>query len=385
MSNEQLKPFLTALRSGDVGLMRSLLRANPGMLTYHLSGRTWLHRAAERDDLPMATMLVEEGIDINSTPATVTPLDSALREPAGHVARWMITNGARIEPGNGHRASSLCTAAGNSTAEVVQLLLDRGADVNYVYGDPPQNALSRATARGDKEIISLLWAQGAELPPIPPVRPGDLEDEVVDYMRRRFAFVFAQTFRPIVLSDAPVAVHLAPADDECPFHLLFTTGMSAAPMTIASGEMTWQFAELLMRLPSTWPVAPDAILEKENYWPVEWLLRAAHFPHFGFPWLGGHTATVDFDNSEGDHGSAYPFVWALLIADWDRVGPIRRSSGDEVHVYTVIPLFPEERDLVKANGVSELLRRLDLIGGTDRQSSLLRRFERFSQERRAFL
>jgi len=48
------------------------------------------------------------------------------------------------------------------------------------------------------------------------------------------------------------------------FHTLITTGMSDRPMTVPEGEGTSPYAELMICLPSSWPISREAFKDEEN-------------------------------------------------------------------------------------------------------------------------
>ncbi len=56
----------------------------------------------------------------------------------------------------------LISACGNGSTEVVQLLLEKGADVNRVYKDR-YTPLSAACSAGSIEIVQLLLENGADV------------------------------------------------------------------------------------------------------------------------------------------------------------------------------------------------------------------------------
>lgn len=94
-------------------------------------GSTLLNAAIQNRNLPMVTLLVAKGADVN------------------------FVNEERGE------ASPLMMAVQNDSKEIVQLLLDKGADVNYKsrYG---QSILSTARNYNNSGIAELLKAHGAK-------------------------------------------------------------------------------------------------------------------------------------------------------------------------------------------------------------------------------
>ena len=74
-----------------------------------------------------------------------------------------------------------------------------------------------------------------------------------------------------------------------PFYKLITSGMSQKPMNVSEKSANYQFAELVICLPSNWNMDQNAWREDLNeihYWPVRWLKTLARLPHEYGTWLG---------------------------------------------------------------------------------------------------
>src|SRR6185369_17322023 len=93
-------------------------------------------------------------------------------------------------------------------------------------------------------------------------------------------------FHEIVSDLVHVDVHFVPADGEREYHTLVTSGMSDRPMTVPEGAEDFQFAELVLCRPDTWPLSQKDFNDENNYWPVRWLKQLARFPHEYDTWLG---------------------------------------------------------------------------------------------------
>lgn len=166
-------------------------------------------------------------------------------------------------------------------------------------------------------------------------------------------------------TDLPIAIHVIRTEDE---QILVTEGMSARPMTVPEGGEAFQFAELVLRLPSDWPLTLDAFANPQHYWPIEWLKRIARYPHDNDTWLGGpHTIIANGEPPEPFAPNTKMSCLMLLanpseFGRWTR--PTVARSGDrpqqaeeEVVFYDVFGLCTEERDLELRGGLPELLKR----------------------------
>jgi hypothetical protein len=174
------------------------------------SSETPLHWAASCDDVDVAGALIDGGADVESPGGSIgTPLDNAIGYACWHVARLLVQRGAKVEklwhaaalgmlarleellggrsgtdPGALSQAFWHACAAGQRRA--AELLLDKGADLNwvpdYAKGTPLDAAGGLGTRRDN--LISWLRDQGAQSsepsstprspgPGAPPGAPGD--------------------------------------------------------------------------------------------------------------------------------------------------------------------------------------------------------------------
>src|SRR5262245_6962453 len=123
------RDLLSAAAQGNVGQMTELLDAVNVDVRLEGDGETALHRAASRGHLQATRLLLDRG-------ATVDAAD-----------------GAGVTP--------LVLAAYRGHTEVVKLLLERGAFVNAQEKRNGLSSLSHAVGRGDKELVAVLLAHGA--------------------------------------------------------------------------------------------------------------------------------------------------------------------------------------------------------------------------------
>ena len=83
-----------------------------------------------------------------------------------------------------------------------------------------------------------------------------------------------------IISDlVHIDLHYISPSENRDFHVFVTSGMSDKPMNTPEGAENCKYAELLVSLPSYWPVAEESIKDEENYWPLRMVKRLARMPH----------------------------------------------------------------------------------------------------------
>jgi hypothetical protein len=150
-------------------------------------GETPLHWTASSDDADVASVLIAGGADIEAPDGSIgTPLDNAIGYGCWHVARLLVARGARVDAlwhaaalgllarldellaDDAHSAPERISqafwhACAGGQRRAAELLLRRGADLNWVpdysAGTPLDAARGRGTRRAN--VVEWLTAQGA--------------------------------------------------------------------------------------------------------------------------------------------------------------------------------------------------------------------------------
>ena len=86
-------------------------------------------QAAKRGDVDEMRALRAQGADVNYSGGA--PLKRAASHDRTAAVRWLLANGADVNPRFGHDVSPLHWAAENANSEIMGLLLAAGADVHY--------------------------------------------------------------------------------------------------------------------------------------------------------------------------------------------------------------------------------------------------------------
>jgi ankyrin repeat protein len=156
-----------AARGGNADRVLELLATDPALA--HATdddGRTPLHHAAERGHIEVASILLDAGADIDAREEDdETPLHYAAWRSQLAVGRLLVARGTDVEARN-HWGRTPLLIVGRETgnADMARLLIDAGAKVN-ARDRGNSSALDLAAWRGFAELVDLLLDNGAELPP----------------------------------------------------------------------------------------------------------------------------------------------------------------------------------------------------------------------------
>jgi hypothetical protein len=207
--------------------------------------------------------------------------------------------------------------------------------------------------------------------PVPPdgLVPGDpILIEAVTAHIERYVGPIGIVWHEIVSEYVHLDVHHVPPTPDRPFNVIVTSGMSERPMhTPPELAEDWRRAELLMCLPSDWPLTEEAFRDERHYWPVRWLKTLARFPHQYATWLGYAHTVPNGDPPEplgpGTEQSGLMVMPPLLLDE--KVHALTTDSGQVIRFWSLLPLYSVEMDLKLRKGSETLLERLDRAGVTD--------------------
>ena len=143
-------PLLFAARNGDIATARVLIEAGANVLDSEASGASALVIAAHSGHQPLALFLLEQGADPNAVAAGYAPLHAAVLRSEVALAAALLDQGAELNalvehgtPGRRFSAdysirsqligmNALWMAAKYGEVEILELLLERGADPLFV-------------------------------------------------------------------------------------------------------------------------------------------------------------------------------------------------------------------------------------------------------------
>lgn len=153
-------------------------------------------------------------------------------------------------------------------------------------------------------------------------------------------------------ADLPLDIVSVPKTEDMPFQKLFTIGMHskemAVPAAFAAQELA--YAELALFLKK----------RPAGDWPFALLKTVAAMPFQQNTWLSDHH-TIDLGGPiVADHG----FCGVLLLSLHGTDSELRLPDRKKVNYYLLVPLYAQEMQFARAQGVDALLDRFDERGIT---------------------
>ena len=141
----------------------------PVMMMY-LAGcqMTQLSAAAREGDVARINQLLNEGANVDEFPSgkwSATPLYWSLFNCKFDAAQLLLKKGANVNLTDSYGSSPLHLAAGckNAEASFVATLLQKGADVNYKNPSDGLTSLHYASSSGSADVVNVLLDKNADI------------------------------------------------------------------------------------------------------------------------------------------------------------------------------------------------------------------------------
>ena len=156
--------LIQAVKDRDIESVRGLLKQRVDVNATQGDGATALHWAVHRDDLAMADLLIRSGARANAAnDLGATPLHLACTNRSAPMVERLLAADAdpRAALSGGETVLMTCARAGD--AKAVRALIVRGAAVNAREQHHQQTALMWAVAERHPDVVQLLIDAGADL------------------------------------------------------------------------------------------------------------------------------------------------------------------------------------------------------------------------------
>ena len=190
-------------------------------------------------------------------------------------------------------------------------------------------------------------------------------DEITQHIEHHLSPV-ESVFHEIVSDELHIDLLWIKASKGRPYHTIITSGMSDMPMNVPNGQEGFQYAELLISLPTDWPIDEKAFENEDNYWPFRWLKLLARLPHNYQTWLGyGHTVP---NGDPAEYFSSNTKMSSVVVlppvsekeAFWEL-----KLEHKTIHFYALYPIYEEELNLKMNKGVEKLIDLFESNGITE--------------------
>ncbi|SFK11722.1 MULTISPECIES: suppressor of fused domain protein [unclassified Bacillus (in: firmicutes)] len=364
------KEIRSAIKSGNLEKVVELIDSNVEVLNMITPFGTWLHVAASRGELDIVKKLIELGVNINTLGGSYGGGALNVAASKGHinVVRYLLSCGADLDISDPIR-NPLFGAISNGYPDIAKLLIESGIDVNVKYtGESMKamDALAFAKEQGQGEIVKLLENQKGCSTTSTEINDNNQNHHhmILEYVTKHFGPIKNTISEIVPGSRVSVNIHIIPPSVNKDFVTLVTTGMSDEPMDYSNEEGVFKYAELLLKLPSSWIVEKDSMKDQDHYWPLGWLRKVARIPHI---YDGLLEEGVILPNGEPPQPFASNTKLSCIMVCRPQepgLDNVYTKQGN-INIYTLVPIYEEERNFVLEKGHDYLLKRMSEKGISD--------------------
>jgi ankyrin repeat protein len=162
VSAEALPPIVDAAKANNLASVQALIKQKADVNAAEADGTTALHWAARADNVEMARTLLRAGADAKKANRYgITALQLAAVNGSAPITKVLIEAGADVNAVLPEGETILMTAARTGRADVLAMLLDAGARPGAREKWHGESALHWAAAENHADVVRLLVARGA--------------------------------------------------------------------------------------------------------------------------------------------------------------------------------------------------------------------------------
>ena len=271
IKKQLLDEICQSISDGDMVTFKQLLSDHPYLINLQVYegtviSQSLLHYAASEGRREMCMLLIENGMDVNLVDYSyMTPLDYPASKGDIILVREFILKGACVDGDSRGITTPLISASREGHYEIVEYLIECGADINRIQSNHNRTALDIAIAHktvyDNERIIELLKSKGALS-----------AHEPIDFTSERAAVVLGTIHSEAgwVLSNKinrnSIDVRTALLKSDKNNKILFTIGaFQQKPKT-----------EVMICMPANWPVNRQLVSENTlAAFPVQLLFAVA--------------------------------------------------------------------------------------------------------------
>jgi ankyrin repeat protein len=158
----------TLIQSGATKLALEQIQAGADVNRAQPDGTTPLIWAIDRTEYDIAAALIAKKADLNAANEFgATPLTDAARQSNARLVKMLLEAGAKVDSANPDGETALMEAISGGDLSIVQMLINAGANVNPIEKFHNQTPLMYAAAanRYAAEMVKLLLSKGADVKP----------------------------------------------------------------------------------------------------------------------------------------------------------------------------------------------------------------------------
>ncbi|PAY15819.1 hypothetical protein CKO51_29785 [Rhodopirellula sp. SM50] len=169
-----------AIESQPAAETESTTASEPETTTDALYSPEAFRVAAHDGKLRVVELCLESGMDVNEADTNgLTPLAMAAYNGHDAIVKLLIKHNATIDARDRTGKTPLIHAASGPAPTTVEILLDAGADINAVDNGEHWTALMMAAAEGQAEVVEVLLKRGAKKEMV------DIDGESAAYFARQ--------------------------------------------------------------------------------------------------------------------------------------------------------------------------------------------------------